>query len=244
MFSNRFVTPVLAAGFQIAAFAGASSAFAATPSVVVAPIALPWGATVSPLPNGGSSYPGDEGIIKLDQDIDFDFDGGLLAGVLRERIIQYSQINEFHPYGGLYFDYEISLSSGDLAEFSASGYTPYEVAVKQCGISVCGGSGADGVLTTAATRSSDGNWISYFFTNGDLVGGTHSANLQLLTNAPSFVDPGATLTNSAGDVFSVSIVGPAPAPEATTWGMMLLGFAGLAFAGYRRGREGRAQAAA
>jgi PEP-CTERM motif len=29
-------------------------------------------------------------------------------------------------------------------------------------------------------------------------------------------------------------------PEASTWAMMLLGFAGLGFAGYRRAREPRA----
>lgn len=239
MFSKRFVTSILVTGFQVTVLSGASGALAAVPQDVVAPIALPPGATVSPLPNGGSSYPGDEGIVEFDQFINFDFDDGLLAGVLRERVIQYSQVNEFHPYGGLYFDYEIALSSGDVTEFSAPGYAPYEVAVKQCGISVCGGSGANGVLTTAATRSSDGNWISYFFDNGDLVGGTHSANLQLLTNATSFIDPDATLTNAAGDVFSVPIVGPAPVPEPTTWAMMLIGSAGLGFAGYRRARGPR-----
>jgi hypothetical protein len=143
MFSKRFVTSILVTGFQVAALGGASGALAAVPPDVVAPIALPPGTTVSPLPNGGSSYPGDEGIVEFDQVIDFNFDDGLLAGALRERVIQYSQVNEFHPYGGLYFDYEITLSSGDVNEFSAPGYSPYEVAVKQCGISVCGGSGAN-----------------------------------------------------------------------------------------------------
>ena len=31
-----------------------------------------------------------------------------------------------------------------------------------------------------------------------------------------------------------------PVPEPSTWAMMLLGFAGLSFAGYRRARAGRA----
>jgi hypothetical protein len=31
-----------------------------------------------------------------------------------------------------------------------------------------------------------------------------------------------------------------PVPEPSTWAMMLLGFAGLGFAGYRRARAGRA----
>ena len=53
---KRILTTFLASGLSVAAFCVTSSgAFA-----VVAPIVLPPGATVSPLPNGGSSYPGDE----------------------------------------------------------------------------------------------------------------------------------------------------------------------------------------
>jgi hypothetical protein len=232
-------TPFLAAGLIGAAFCTISS----DASAVVAPIALPPGATVSPLPNGGSSYPGDEGVTLLDDYVNFDFDDGALSGVLRERVLQYSQVNEYHPYGGLYFDYEITLYSGDVIEFSAPGYTGLEVAVKQCGVSDCGGSGANGVSTTAATRSSDGNWISYFFDNGDLVGGAHSANLQLLTNAISFIDPPATLEDAAGDVFSLNIVGPAPIPEPATWAMVLAGFAGLGFISWRGSRRTMRRAA-
>jgi hypothetical protein len=240
MLSNRFFTPILAAGLQVAAFCATSGALAA-----VAPIPLPPGETVSPLPNGYSSYPADPGVVLFDHFIDFNFDDGSLSGVLRERVIKYSQVNVYHPYGGLYFDYEISLSSGDVAEFSASGYAPYKVAVKQCGIPGCGGSGANGVSTTSASRTSDGNWISFFF-DGDLSGSAHSANLQLLTNASSYSDPDAIFMNAAGEAFSIPIVGPAgaPVPEASTWAMILLGFAGLGFAGFRRAGAGHARLAA
>jgi hypothetical protein len=54
MFCNRAFVMVFAAGFQAAALFPPSSALAA----VIAPIALPPGGTVSPLPNGFSSYPG------------------------------------------------------------------------------------------------------------------------------------------------------------------------------------------
>ena len=37
--------------------------------------------------------------------------------------------------------------------------------------------------------------------------------------------------------------GASPVPEISTWAMMLLGFAGLAFAGYRASRQMAAQAA-
>jgi hypothetical protein len=232
MIANRFL---LAAAFHMAALFTSQSVFAA----LVAPTPLAPGGTVSPLPNGYSSSHLDPGSVLYDNSVDFDFDSGLLAGVLRDRVIRYSLTNEYHPYGGLYFDYEISLSSGDVTKFSVPGYGGYDVAVKQCGIPGCGGSGANGVSTTTASRSSDGNWISFAF-GGDLSGTAHSANLQLLTNAMSFVDPTATLENAAGDIFSVPVVAPASVPETSTWAMMLAGFAGLGLAGFRGSRKSAA----
>jgi PEP-CTERM motif-containing protein len=123
-----------------------------------------------------------------------------------------------------------------VTEFSAPGYAPYEVAAKQCGISNCGGSGADGILTTSASRSTDGNSVSFFFDEGDLVGGTHSANLQLLTSATSFIDPAATLENAAGDIFSITIVAPGAVPEPSTWAMVLIGLGGVGLIGRYRAR--------
>lgn len=233
MFSNRLL---LVVGFQTVALFASSSTFAQ----LVAPTPLAAGETVSPLPNGYSSSAEDPGVVLLDNFLDFDFDEGLLSGVLRERVIRYSLQNEYHPYGGLYFDYEITLSSGDVTEFTVPGYAGYEVAVKQCGIPGCGGSGADGVSTTSASRSLDGD-ISFVF-NGDLFGTAHSANLQLLTNASSFIDPTAILENAAGDVFSISVLAPAPVPELSTWAMMLAGFIGIGFAGYRVSRRSAALA--
>jgi hypothetical protein len=238
MFSHRFSALIFLVGFQAAVLSSSSGECA-----VVAPVALPPGGTVSSLPNGYSSYPGDEGTLLFNRFIDFDFDDGLLSGVLRERVIRYQQVNQYHPYGGLYFDYEISLSSGDVAEFSVPGYAGVEVAVKQCGILGCGGSGSGGVSTTSASRSSDGNWVSFFF-DGDLSGTAHSANLQLLTNACCFSDPYATLTNAAGDTFSVPVLTPVAVPEPPTWAMLLLGFTALGFAGYWRARAGHATLAA
>jgi hypothetical protein len=51
--------------------------------------------------------------------------------------------------------------------------------------------------------------------------------------------------NDSGAVAGLSffpVIPPPPilVPESSTWAMMLLGFAGLAFAGYRRAKPGRA----
>jgi hypothetical protein len=98
----------------------------------------------------------------------------------------------------------------------------------------CGGSGANGVSQPARPGSSDGEQITFDFGN-TLTAGQHSANLQIFSNAPLFIDPFAFFTDSSGNTFSIDAVGPAPAvPEPSTWAMMLLGFAGLGFMAYRR----------
>jgi PEP-CTERM motif len=201
---------------------------------LVAPEVLDPGASVSPLPNGPSGD-GDHLIDIPHQSFSFP-DGPV--GWLSESIVQYPDVvSPAHPYGnGLFFAFAITLISGDVAEFTAPGYAPLEVSVKECGLSICQGMGASGVLAESASRSSDGNNITFTFGSSALIGGTHSANLQLFTNAPSFSDPFGTLVNAAGDTFSIPIVIP-EVPEASTWAMMLLGFAGLGFVGYRASRK-------
>jgi hypothetical protein len=206
-------------------------------AALVAPEALNPGATVSPVPNGDSSSPTNPGIELFDSTEPFDFDDGLLSGTLRERVLQYQNIvSPFHPYGsGLYIDFEISLTSGDVTEFTVPGYSGIGVTVKQCGISNCGGSGANGVLTTSASRSLDGDDISFLF-GGNLSGTAHSANLQLLTNATRFVDPFATFEDGNGDLFSIRVL-TVSVPEPSTWAMTILGFLGLSFIAYRGKRS-------
>jgi hypothetical protein len=222
-----------AIGIQASVFLPAS---AEAVSVVVAPEPLNPGATVSPLPNGYSSSPTDPGTLLYENTESFDFDSGLLSGDLTERVIQYSDVvDPGHPYGsGLYIDYEITLTSGDVTEFIVPGYSGIAVTVKECGIAGCGGYGANGVSATSASRTSDGSDISFLF-DGDLSGTAHSANLQLLTNATSFVDPFGTLVTSNGDTFSIGVT-TLSIPEPSTWAMMLLGFVGLSFVGFHRAR--------
>jgi hypothetical protein len=207
---------------------------------LVAPEVLDPGASVSPLPNGPSGD-GDHLIDIPHQS--FSFLGGPV-GWLSESVVRYPDVvSPAHPYGsGLFFAFAITLTSGDVAEFTAPGYAPFEVSVKECGLSICGGVGANGVLAESASRSSDGNDITFDFGSLALIGGTHSANLQLFTNAPSFSDPFGTLVNAAGNTFSIPIVTP-DVPEPSTWAMLLLGFAGLGFLGYRASRRSGALAA-
>jgi hypothetical protein len=68
-------------------------------------------------------------------------------------------------------------------------------------------------------------------------------------DGPSFSVPGDELSGEIQDEsFRIGIpltitrhLGtPTPVPEASTWAMMLFGFAGLALAGYRRAKAGPA----
>jgi hypothetical protein len=64
-------------------------------------------------------------------------------------------------------------------------------------------------------------------------------------SAPTFlmgVYDGTNLGTGAAAIVTISS-GASPVPEISTWAMMLLGFAGLAFAGYRASRRGAALAA-
>lgn len=226
MSCRRFSLMIALVGFSLARPSAGNA------TVLTDPTVLDPGATISPVPNGDSGV----GAKLFNRFISFDFPDGP-SGVLRERVLQFSDTSSAHPYGsGLYFDFEITLSSGDVAVLSVPGYSDFEVSVKQCGISNCGGSGANGVLATSASRTLDGNWISFAF-GDDLSGTAHSANLQLLTNATKFVDPFATLEDGAGNLFSVPVLTPAAVPESSTWAMLLIGFAGLGFAAFRRSRK-------
>jgi hypothetical protein len=89
---------------------------------------------------------------------------------------------------------------------------------------------AEGILdiTVAPRENSQGDFIGLsFYTHFDAVGGVFSTDSL----------PGAFLSNGSGVPFTVSI------PEPSTWAMMLLGFAGLGFAGWRAQRKTAALAA-
>ena len=61
---------------------------------------------------------------------------------------------------------------------------------------------------------------------------------------PGSVGSDATSINDAGQVVGISSGHPGAIPEPSAWAMMLFGFAGLGYAGYRRARAGRAARAA
>jgi hypothetical protein len=112
------------------------------------------------------------------------------------------------------------------------GHVPFEVAVKQCSLPLCGGGGseygANGVEATEVSRSTDGDEITFSF--AALSGAAHSAGLELFTDATSYADPQGIFEDSEGNIFSIAVAGPiVSVPETHTWVMAAMGFAGIAF---------------
>jgi hypothetical protein len=231
--------------FLIAALAFQASALfvQSAGAAPVAPIALNPGGIVSPLVDGASGTDFTD-IPGFPTSFSFNFSAsGGPTGTLFENIVQYPNVvTPAHPFGSdLMFNYKIALSSGDVTSLTVAGFSGFDVAAKQCSFAGCFAVATNGIAANSASRSADGDLITFSFT--DLIGGTHTGNLQAFTNAPFFVDPIASFQNAAGSAFSIEITGPSSTPtvpEPSTWAMMLLGFAGIGFMAYRRKQNGPA----
>jgi PEP-CTERM motif len=108
---------------------------------------------------------------------------------------------------------------------------------------------------TAATGVSPPGCVSSCgsFTNG--IQGDWSGTSNHFAGPVTFFLSGLTtadfINNTAGFMAAVDVLGPngtgevagtgtfSTVPEPSTWAMMLLGFAGLAYAGYRKGKTAR-----
>jgi uncharacterized membrane protein len=61
-----------------------------------------------------------------------------------------------------------------------------------------------------------------------------------LGGLPGSTGSAAGSINDAGQIVGFSVMSVPVVPETSTWAMILVGFAGLGLAGYRRAREQRA----
>lgn len=75
-----------------------------------------------------------------------------------------------------------------------------------------------------------------WFTSGTIIAGSVFSGASII---PIYASLSGTITGPGG-----AITGPLAVPEPSAWAMMLIGFAGIGFAGYRRARAGHATLAA
>jgi PEP-CTERM motif len=123
-----------------------------------------------------------------------------------------------------------SASGTDLETLSASSFQGWMTDVGYVTV-------LPGVAPTTVSRGPSGATVNFLFPSPNSISpGDNTTWLTIMTNATrlkagdiSFIDEGTA---------TVAAFAPAPGvPEPSTWAMMLLGFAGLSFAGYRKTRK-------
>jgi hypothetical protein len=130
------------------------------------------------------------------------------------------------PYGPdrVAFAYKLTLTSDTVAEVVIPGFGAYDTSVKVCDLAIC--LLGTGTVPTAATRSANGDAVTYDFGNPILS----SSGFDIYTNAYGYTDPAQIeLIDPNGNVSTISgFFGPAGGvPEPSAWGIMLLGVSAL-----------------
>jgi hypothetical protein len=119
--------------------------------------------------------------------------------------------------------------NSDINSVTASSFKGFDTDVGYCitsGAGVCGNEGT--VLPTSVHRSSTGSAVD--FTVDIPADGSESDWLMIETNANKWTAGHLSIQNDGNA--TVSAFAPT-VPETSTWAMMLLGFAGLGYAGLR-----------
>jgi hypothetical protein len=154
--------------------------------------------------------------------------------------------------GTLDFYYQVARtgagSTGDdpIQSFTAANFGPFDTFAFRDGSDFDGAggflaAGNPGTFTSTANRSFSGNVIGVDFGSNNLVGTENSTTYIFRTNAVAF-GPGTfgVIDGSAlsGVTFAPTGVLPPPAPEPSTWAMMIFGFGacGLTLRRRRRAR--------
>ena len=104
------------------------------------------------------------------------------------------------------------------------------------------GDNGDANAPSLVDRDTPGHTIGFSFASlGGLLAGETSDLLTIDTNAVRFTTGTLAVINS--QTSDLNGFAPSAVPEPSTWAMMMLGFAGLGFAGYRKSRKSAAFAA-
>jgi PEP-CTERM motif len=206
----RYLAFVAAAGLVLAAAVPVAHAHVLNAPGLVTPDDLTVGA--------GSTLLGDTGLQTLST--------ATFTGTIEEWVWR-------DPTRGNHLDFTITVSNDATSTDSISRVTASDFSGFLLDVGNPGGTG--GVNAPAAiTRNKPGDDVGFLFGLAGLDPGLTSALLTIDTNAFDFKAGRLAVIDS----ISVNAVGFQPSvPEPSTWAMMLLGFAGLGYAGYRTSRK-------
>jgi PEP-CTERM motif len=126
----------------------------------------------------------------------------------------------------VYYLSSVSVPFGTSSGFYSSGFT-----AAGPGFLIWGDGGGAPVVGVPLGYTSGTPISSSLVYTGETIAG-----LTLIPGTYTFTIPNDTIT--------LEIAGASTTPEPSTWAMMLAGFAGLGFVGYRRAKKGRATLAA
>jgi hypothetical protein len=113
-----------------------------------------------------------------------------------------------------------------------------DIATEWSGGNVINLGGLPGSTSSGPIAVNDSGQAVDFSLGGGVISATEwsEGNVIDLGGFPGFTASEAFNINDMGQ--AVGLRDGTPVPEASTWAMMLAGFAGLAFAGYRRAKAG------
>ncbi|HEY5205127.1 MAG TPA: PEPxxWA-CTERM sorting domain-containing protein [Roseiarcus sp.] len=206
------------ATFAILAAAPAAQAIVLAPGASGPPDPLSLGA--------GSTLVADTGVLP--------FSNGVFSGLIQEAVYE----DTANTFGSGDLTWIIQVANDASSTDAIARVTAGNFATFMTDVGDSGGANAPNLVD----RDTPGHTIGFSWASiGGLLAGQTSDFLMIDTNAVRFTT--GTLAVIDSQTSDLSAFAPSAVPEPSTWAMMLLGFAGLGFAGYRGSRKSAAFAA-
>jgi PEP-CTERM motif len=154
-------------------------------------------------------------------------------------------------------DFDVSVLNGAVFNFNGNGHTTFSFSATPTLTAAAFSITTAGYAAVIPNANQDG-FGDFKYGVNHTANGTSSSDLIFSVAGLNFSDFIKSTNGNPNVFFAIDVLGPngktgligdsdlsinpviAPVPEASTWAMMLLGFAGVGFVAYRRKRQGGA----